>query len=378
LEPEISSRIVEMESSGRVPDSLIDSLRTIGIFRMFVPAEAGGLELDFPSALTIIRTIRRTDASIGWLCGISGLNAIFATHVPRGLYDRVYSRGPDVLIAGAAQPAGRAEPDSGGGFRVTGRWPYASGCVHADWIQAFSVVADARADAAKKQSDVPDAPVITGLMAPASRWGIDDTWHVLGMKGTGSHHISLNDQHFSDEYFFDPAGGALFDGPLYQSPLHFLPLLHAAMSIGVAEAAMDDLVHLANTGLRQWRAAKPLGESEQFQIELGRLEAGINAARAYYEAQLDVHWQRAQAKTLNDKSLHTRGIQAAAWIAATCVKIADTCFALGGASTVYEASPLQRRLRDLRVMTQHAIVQPRQYASVGELLLSTSRPAAQG
>src|SRR5262249_35671486 len=155
--------------------------------------------------------------------------------------------------------------------------------------------------------------------------------------------------------FFDLASGVpCLPGPLYQAVRQVLPLLHGAVSVGMAEGAVDDLVALANTGRQQLRAAVAMRDSEAFQSELGRVAADIRAARAFLEGQAARHWRHALAGTLRDEALLTEGTQTATWLATTCVRAADACFALGGSSALYESSPLQRRLRDLHAAAQHA------------------------
>jgi alkylation response protein AidB-like acyl-CoA dehydrogenase len=139
----------------------------------------------------------------------------------------------------------------------------------------------------------------------------------------------------------------------------------------MAEAALDELVELANTGRQQLRAAVPMRDSEIFQGEVGRIAAELRAARAALQAQVLSHWQHALAGTLKDEALLTEGMQTAIWVTNTCVRVADACFALAGSSAVYETSPLQRRLRDLHTAAQHVVVQSRHYVNAGKLLLSS-------
>jgi alkylation response protein AidB-like acyl-CoA dehydrogenase len=217
------------------------------------------------------------------------------------------------------------------------------------------------------------SPLVRGFFLPAREWQIEDTWYVAGLKGTGSHHIALKDTVVSSENFFDPASGIpCLPGPLYQAARQLLPVMHSAICVGIAEGALDELVELANTGRQQLRAAVPMRDSETFQGELGRIAAEIRAAHAFLQVQATSHWSHALAGTLKDEALFTQGTQAAIWIATTCVRGADACFALGGSSALYETSPLQRRLRDLHVAAQHAAAQQRHYASAGKLLLGSS------
>jgi len=108
-------------------------------------------------------------------------------------------------------------------------------------------------------------------------------------------------------------------------------------------------------------------ESETFQFELGRVCADLRAARAFLRAQGASHWRHAVAGTLRDEALSAEGTQAGIWVATTCVRVADACFALAGGNAVYDSSPLQRRLRDLHTAAQHAAVQQRHYATAGKM-----------
>ena len=186
LGPDIISRAAEIEALRHIPSDLIEALRAIGIFRMFVPRSHGGLELDLPSALQIIRALASLDGSVGWNAMIGSAGGIFAPLLPREIYDRIYENGPNTVIAGSAQPAGNAEKE-GDHWRVNGRWPFASGCVHAEWILALCKMAEG----GKPLLDDAGAAVVRGFILPAHDWEIEDTWHVAGLKGTGSHHIKV-------------------------------------------------------------------------------------------------------------------------------------------------------------------------------------------
>jgi alkylation response protein AidB-like acyl-CoA dehydrogenase len=213
-------------------------------------------------------------------------------------------------------------------------------------------------------------PMLRGFGLPARDWTIEDTWHVAGLKGTGSHHIAITDTVVAATNFFDFTNSvSCLPGPLYQAVPQLLPLLHGANTIGIAEGAADDLVALANTGRHQFRAATSMRDSEIFQFEIGRIAADVRAARAFLTAQASSHWRHALAGTLKDEALAIQSMQTAAWLVTTCSRAADICFTLGGSSALYDTSPLQRRLNDLHAAAQHYVVQQRHYRSAGKLLL---------
>jgi indole-3-acetate monooxygenase len=371
LGPSIASRAAEIEAGRQMPLDLVAALRSIGIFRMFVPQNYGGLELDLPAGLEIIRALGRIDGSVGWSAMIGSGHGIWAPLLPRDTYEQVYQNGPDVIIAGSSQPVGTAEATAGD-WRVNGRWPFASGCHHADWMFGFCVMTEGGKPLPGPSGEGGPA-LVRGFFLPARDWQIEDTWYVAGLKGTGSSHITLRDKVVSAANFFDLKNGVpCVPGPLYQAVRQLLPLMHGAASVGIAEGALDEIVELARTGRQQLQAVVPMLDSETFQGEVGRVAAELSAAQAFLQVRAASHWRHALAGTLKDEALLTQSLQTAIWLATTCVRGVDACFALGGASALYDTSPLQRRLRDLHVASQHFVAQQRHYVSAGKLLLGSS------
>ena len=371
LAPEISGREAEIEAARRVPLDLIDRLKSIGAFRLFVPRSHGGLELDLPTGLHIIQALARIEGSVGWVTMIGNGGSLFAPLLSRQTFERIYGGAPlnyrnGPILAGSTAPVGTAEATYTG-WRVNGRWPFASGCQHADWLAGFCVMTED----GRPLPDDGGRPWVRGFLLPAGDWQIEDTWHVMGLKGTGSHHIVLNNAIVQEANFFElETGTPCLPGPLYKAPAHLLPLFHGAFSVGVAEAALDDLLTLANSGRQQLKAAVPLRDSEIFHYELGRVSAEFRAARAILEAQIASHWRHALASTLREEALLTEGTQTAIWVSAACVRVADACFALAGGSAIYDSSPLQRRMRDLHAANLHAAVHQRHYAAAGKAAIA--------
>src|SRR5262245_6797627 len=109
LAPDIVARAAEIEAARRIPPDLVETLKSIGVFRMFVPRSHGGMELDLPSGLKVISTLSRIDASVGWCAAIGSGGSIIAALLPQETYDQVYQDGPDMVMAGSITPAGTAE-----------------------------------------------------------------------------------------------------------------------------------------------------------------------------------------------------------------------------------------------------------------------------
>ena len=164
MAPAISARAAEIEAGRRMPLDLVEALKAIGVFRIFVPRSHGGLELDLPAALEIIEALGRIDGSVGWTAMISGGCDLYASLLSPESYEQVYRKGPDVIIAGSAQPAGTADATAGG-WRVNGRWPFASSCQHADWIFGFCIMTED----GKPLAGEDGAPLVRGFLLPARR-----------------------------------------------------------------------------------------------------------------------------------------------------------------------------------------------------------------
>lgn len=357
LAPEIRARAAEIEIGRRVPSDLIDKLRTIGIFRMTAARSRGGLELDLASIVEVIGALGRIDGSLGWTAMIGCSSSLFLPLLPQDTYDLIYRDSPDVAAAGSSQPLGTAQTVDGG-WLVTGRWPFASGCQHAQWMLGVFV---------------DDDDAMRGFIMPAHTWHIEDTWSVAGLRGTGSHHIRVDGVFVPAANVFDPTMGIVcMSEPLLQAPRHLLPLIYASVVVGMAEGALDDIVDMANNGRRLQYSQDALRDMEAFHVELGRIEAELKAARAMLQAQTASHWQHALAGTLQTDTRLAEATQTAVWMQSTCVGIVDACFRLGGASALYDTSPLQRRLRDIHAAGQHASAQPRHYAGSGKLLIEAN------
>ncbi|HTZ68952.1 MAG TPA: acyl-CoA dehydrogenase family protein [Roseiarcus sp.] len=367
LAPMVARLAPDIEQDRSLPAELVSALRSARIYGMLVPRRYGGLELDPPSASRAIVALARLDGSVGWNAMIGHIAALSPFLASRTLCEQVYKDGKDHILAGSGQPVGAAERVPGG-WKVTGSWPFASGCQNAEWIGGTCVMMERGSPI-----DNPDGPgPMTRFFAmPAEHWEIRDTWRTLGLKGTGSHHVAVTDLFVPDENFFEfPFGASFAPDPIFGKFPEVLVLAHAAVAVGIAEGAIADLVEVARTGVKQLFMTTPLAETERFKEGLARLDAELMAARALLEAQIDRVWRNPERSTGKDLTRVAEQLQAAVWITAACLRVAEGCFELAGSRVVYESSSLQRRVRDLRVAAQHAAVHPRHYVTAGAAALA--------
>jgi alkylation response protein AidB-like acyl-CoA dehydrogenase len=361
LAPEFAARSKEIEDGRRVPRDIADRLRRLGLFRTLLPRGLGGLELSAVDVVPLIETMAAADSSVGWVTMIGTSSHIFCTRAPRAVLERMYLQDPDAFVVGVGTPAGQGEKIKES-YRISGRWPFASGCQNAQWIGGHFVICKDGQPVMSEQG-----PQTRFFLLPADRWQIDETWQASGLTGTGSHHVVLNNVEVPEEDVFDLFHGkSSVPGPLESAVLPFNASFHSAVAVGIAAGAMAELAALAGSGRRQLFAATDLRDSPIFQHEFGRLSATLRAARALTQIQVETQWRRALEGTLDNEADLAEGLQGSAWVHAACTDVVSGCYTLGGASSIMNASPLQRRLRDIHAARQHFFAQERYYGAAGK------------
>jgi alkylation response protein AidB-like acyl-CoA dehydrogenase len=366
LAAEIAKRGDEIEAARRVPLDLLDDLIAAGCFRMLLPQRYGGSELSPREAFEVIEELSRADASTGWTVMIGGTTPPVLSYLPEPTYAAIYADGPDVIGGGTLAPKGRLVAVDGG-YRVTGQWPFASGCQHCSWLAVHGMVVRDGAPVMGPNG----TPQMRLAAFPADQVEIVDTWHVAGLKGTGSHDVKLDDAFCPDERTAQLFGGS----PSVDCRLSRVPLLGilgnaiAAVAVGIAGAALDDIAGLAGGGKRPaFTPNRRLAESPVFQARLGEADATLRAARALLYSEVDAAWERACAGDTFELLDRGRLRAGAARVTSLAVQVVDFAYTAAAGSAVYESSPLQRRLRDIHTLTQHAGVSTDFFTVTGALL----------
>jgi alkylation response protein AidB-like acyl-CoA dehydrogenase len=356
LAPKIAPRAAEIEAARRLPLDLVEALTAAGCFRLMVPRSHGGEGADLASAMRVFEELSRADASVGWTTAIGAVGWIDLGGLRRATFDALYADGPDVIIAGAFNPTGVAVAAEGG-YRVTGRWAFASGCQHCHWLYGNCI------------ENHGGGPRLRTVVFSPGEIEIEDTWSVAGLCGTGSHHFVADDVFVkADRTCLALSDPPCLDEPvLRMSPPAVFALVVAANAIGIAQGAMDDILALCASKV-PLLARSPLAENPLFQHHLGEADATLRAARALLYGEAASAWKTAMTGVAFTPDQRARIRAAAAWTAAAAASVVDTAYTSGGGSSLYSGNPLQRRFRDIHALTQHFLVKGDTFTTAGAVL----------
>ncbi len=357
LAPSITARAGEIEAGRRVPRDLLDELIAARVFRVLRPATHGGLGADLPGAMRVYEALARADASVGWTVLIGSGSWCDLASLPRATFDELFSDAPDVITAGVFAPSGSIVP-ADDGYRVTGRWSFASGCEHADWIYGNCV-----------EAVVDGVPRLRIAVFSPDQVEIEDTWTVAGLCGTGSHHFHVNSVVVPVDRTLEPmVDPPSLDAPILRIPLPALFALGvASVAIGVARGALDDILAVAADKV-PLLDSRPLAANPTFQLELATADAGLNAARALIYETAEAAWEAATDAAEFTLPQRARIRAAVVWATEQSADVVRAAYRAGGGGSIYAASPLQRRLRDIDALTQHFLLRRDTLTTAGAIL----------
>jgi alkylation response protein AidB-like acyl-CoA dehydrogenase len=370
LSAAFAARGDEIEAARRVPADASAEMAKAGFYRMFIPETVGGLETTPLIGCQVFETLARGEASCAWVSFIGATSGSTLALIPQATAGDVFAT-PETMIAGVFAPNGRAEKTDGG-FIVNGRWQWGSGTENAQWVLGGSMLMEN----GEPMQDAHGNPRSHMMMFNAADVEFLDTWHVTGLRGTGSTDFQVTDVFVPDERAVAYLNPRNPDRPLYQFPnFTFLALGIAAVTLGIARAAIDDLVTLAQSKKRVGNS-KTMAEKSHTQMEVARAEASLRSARAFYYDAIGAAWsvaergERMPMELRRDLRLATNNAVEAS------VKTVDAMYTLAGGTSVYNSSRLQRHFRDVHVATQHIMIGPDILETVGKLYLGVAANAS--
>jgi alkylation response protein AidB-like acyl-CoA dehydrogenase len=357
LAPEIAGAADDIEARRELPPWLLDKLRGGRFFRMLQPRSIGGAELRPMSFALVTEAIAAADASCGWVVcqnnGCSMSAAYLAPEVAREIF------GPPTGILAWGPPGApfEAQPVDGG-YRISGKWRFASGSHHATWLGAHMKIAGTGGK-------------VRTMLFPKSSVTMHDIWHVVGLRGTGSDEYVVEDLFVPQHHTMDrdSARERREDGPLYRFTSNQLYSCgFGGVGLGIARATMDAFLNLPATKTSRG-ASKPMRENNVIQSQVAQCEARWRSARAFLHTTWEQAWAHVEAtgeQTAEDRAMIRL---ASTWAIQSSREVVNTLYHAAGSIAIFEDHPFERRLRDIHTVAQQSQGRQLHYETVGQILL---------
>lgn len=364
----IKGQSQRIEDLRRLPDDIADVIKASDLTRLFVPKKFGGMEAHPVTAFKAFEKVAAADASAGWCLGIVASPGINAAYMDDDVAQHFYGT-PGAWMAGVFAPNGKAVRQ-GDSYKVNGRWSWGSGTQNADYVMGGSFV---MGDDGK-----PQPPVVSRLMiVPRAQIKFHDTWHVSGLKGTGSTDFEMVDLDVPVNHSVSlQADPRRLDAPLYVFPsFAMLATGIAATALGVGQAALEAFHDLAGAKTPQF-SKRSLAAKPAAQVDYAKAVGLIEGGRAFaYDAAYAAYEQAAAEGELPDE-VRARLRLAFTTAVRNTAEAVSLLYVAGGGSSLFQSSPLQRHFRDIHAITQHIMVNGATQELTGRVLLGVETDTA--
>jgi alkylation response protein AidB-like acyl-CoA dehydrogenase len=370
LAPLITSTREEAEAKRCTPARVVEALAAAGLLQMFLPRSVGGAELPPVAAFHAIEEVSKADGSVGWCTMIATVLSQFTGWLDTNVARSMAGAPADFRAAGSLRPQGQAR-EADGGYRVSGRWNFASGVTYAQWLYCTCRVMDGDAP----RLTPAGVPLTRAAWIPVTSARIEDTWSVVGLRATGSHDFVVDDVFVDKAHTSSFAEPPFEQGKLYSSRLFFVTLwvIVAANALGIARGAIDAFIDLADRSSTS--SPVPLRDRTAVQARVAQAEAILGAARSFVLETVAAVWDGAGGA---DPSLAiARARLAITHAIHEAVRAVDIVFQAAGTNAIYSSNPLERHFRDVHVVVQHNAAFDVHYESAGKVLLGL-RPTDPG
>lgn len=350
---DIRARRDEFEQERQISQDIVERLRSIGVYRAMVPKVHGGDEKTPRQFLEMVEAISSADGSTGWVASF-GMSPAYLAAMPETTVAQIWGDSADVIFAGGIFPPQKVKRVDGG-FRVSGRWKFASGSPGADLVGVGII----------PEGDASPLPLMAVM--PRDQVTIDPTWDMLGMQATGSHDLVVDDVFVPESWTFVRGAKPSLDAPFFSFPsLAFAAQVLSVTTLGMAREALDVLQGMA-AGRKSVTGAPNLGEREYVQIEVAKAEAKVRAARAFFYEAVDAAWdqvvarEKPSAEQINLMRLSTTHLTH------ECAAAVRTCYEVSGMTGAANSHALSRLLRDASLPPQHAFMGAVTYKNAGAM-----------
>jgi 3-hydroxy-9,10-secoandrosta-1,3,5(10)-triene-9,17-dione monooxygenase len=354
LVPVLRERAGHTEELRQLPEETIEDLHRTGLFRILQPKRVGGSELPFRSIVELVSVIGKGDGSTAWVLANLAAHHWMLGMLPKQAQDEVWGQSPDNLIGSALIfPRGRARKVEGG-YRVTGRWPFSSGVDPSSWNLIGAIMHDEDTGVAQPRI----------FLLPASDYTVIDTWHVIGLIGTGSKDVAADDVFVPD--YRSVAVEQITGGPnsgsevnpavLYRLPaVSLFAFCIAGVSLGIAQGAIDYFTETTRTRTSYY-TGRNLADFVTLQIHVAEATAITDSARAVMLLDCDEATRIVEDGRIPSLQERARYRRDGAYAATLCTRAVDVLFQATGGGAIYARNPLQRAFRDIHAANAHYVL----------------------
>jgi len=352
MKPTLAARVAQADDLRRVPDETIADFREAGFFRMLQPARWGGLEVDPRTFFEVQMTVASACPSSAWVLGVVAVHAWQLALFPLQAQEDVWAQDAGTLISSSYAPTGKVTRAPGGGYRISGRWSFSSGCDHCQWVFLGGLVPPETEGA---------PPEMRTFLVPRSDYRIDDNWHVAGLKGTGSKDVvvenALVPEHRThrliDGFKRQSPGNAANPSPLYRLPFGQIFVRSVSTSaIGAAKGAYEAFVEIAAKRVAAGDASK-VAEDPATQVVCARAAALVDEACLSLERNFDEMMTLVKANRDIAIDRRTRFRYDSSMAVVKCVEAIDLLFTASGGRAIFLGSPLLRYFLDVHAARAH-------------------------
>jgi alkylation response protein AidB-like acyl-CoA dehydrogenase len=362
----------EIEREQRLPKALVERFRAAGFYSLVIPRELGGHQADPLTYVRVVELLAQAAGAAGWNVANNGICQLIGLGLPDEGVHEIYAHGADAIVAGTAVIGGGKAVPVDGGYRVTGRWPFGSGCQESSWMLGSFQILDG--DQPRRS---PDGASVywRGFFHRSEAQIVEGSWDVSGMRATGSFDWTVEDVFLPERRTMVHAGVPLdnqwkrWPGVSYALPAQaWVGPHHSAVITGIARAGIDALIELAAEKTPRGRAGR-LSENPQVQDAVGRADAILNAGRAYRTAIIAELWNTVAAGEETTLEQRARCRLAAVYATDSAREAMDLMYRHGGSTSFRRESRLAECWRDLHVVGQTAALAPEWYPIGGRVLL---------
>jgi indole-3-acetate monooxygenase len=372
LRPVIRSYHEEIEREQRLPQALVAQLHAAGFYRLVIPRSLGGLQVDPLTYLRVGELLAEGAGSVGWNLANNGIGQLVTLGLPDEGVQEVHGQGTPSVIAGTAVQGGGQGVPVQGGYRVTGRWTFGSGCQESSWMLGSFQIVDGGVPRRR-----PDGGSMywRGVFPRAEAEVVPGSWDVAGLRGTGSFDWTVKDVFLPERRSMVHAGIPLdnqwsrWPGITYALPTQcWVGPHHSAVICGIARAGIDALIALAIEKTPRGRTGM-LCENPQVQDAVGRADAILNAGRVYRNAMIAELWNTIAAGGETTLEQRARCRLASTYAADSAREAMDLVYRHGGSTSFKRESRLAECWRDLHVVGQTVTIAPEWYPIGGRAYL---------